>query len=347
LISNTAPLVERFPNGQAATEEETLGSIIEHIRDRSFAAASLTGLVVLMPLGAMAQDQQPNEAPLAQKTPARGYLEAHRGVQEPVPLLGGPVEVTLRQDGGQAFVALPDNRELDPVVFGTPDMPLAYGGFPVVQGVPPEMRGTEGGQYTQLKQKSPFGDAHIVLPGAKLELTALDATAADAATSDDQVEMTASWQDEAGNTYTVTCCKQLQTAGTEHPTFGGVVTNHIMHGFSRVGTPLFPTVIAQLGFWGAGEIMKNGEVIDGPRPVHGMLTEYARTGNYELAFDENVTPTARHFHVMVAPVVPGDEPGALKRQPVETGFELPNGQTLPFWHVMFENVDVQSQRQGG
>jgi hypothetical protein len=29
---------------------------------------------------------------------------------------------------------------------------------------------------------------------------------------------------------------------------------------------------------------------------------------------------------------------------VSTGFELPNGMELPFWHVMFENLNIDSQR---
>lgn len=303
------------------------------------------GLAALASSGATAQDQGKPKGAEPPPTPARGYLEAHRGVEDPLPLLGGPLRVSVTQNGGQAFVALPDHRELDPVVFGTPEMPLAYGGFPIVQGVPPQMREVQNGTYTQLKQKSPFGDAHTTMPGASLQLTATDATLADGARSDDAVQMTASWKDKEGNTYTVTCCKKLQTAGVEHPTFGGVVTNHIMHGFSRVGTPLFPTVMTQVAFWGAGEVKKNGEILDGPRPVHGMLTEYARTGAYELGFDNELSPSARHFHVMVAPVMPAEGTGALQPSPVKTGFTLPNGETLPFWHVMFENVQTQANRQ--
>lgn len=91
--------------------------------------------------------------------------------------------------------------------------------------------------------------------------------------------------------------------------------------------------------------MKNGEVIDGPRPIHGMLTEYARTEDCELVFDENVDPTRRYFHIMVAPIVPA-EGGGLQNQPVSTGFTLPNGEELPFWHVMFEDLNVAAERAG-
>jgi hypothetical protein len=285
-------------------------------------------------------------AALAQEaadTPARGYLKAHEGVQDPLRLLGGPVDVTLTQDGGEVYIALPAKRALDPVVFGSPDMPLAYGGYPIIEGVPAEMRETAGGAYTQTTDMTPFGDKFIELPGAKLSVTARDATAVDAATSEDQVEMTASWEDAEGNTYEVTCCAKLETVGGQHPTFGGVVTNHLMHGFTRVGTPLFPSMFAYLGFWGAGEAKKNGEVLDGPRPMHGMWTEYARTEDYGLVFDEGVTPGKRYFHIMVPPVAPAGEGGGLEKSPVNTGFTMENGEPLPFWHVMFENAETVAQ----
>lgn len=98
---------------------------------------------------------------------------------------------------GGVHVGLPDNRRLDPRVFGTPERPLAFGGTPVVTGVPPAMRGTEGDSYTVMQQKSPFGDKHVVLGNGKLQLRAVDVTATDAAVSQDKVEMQASWQDSA------------------------------------------------------------------------------------------------------------------------------------------------------
>ena len=79
--------------------------------------------------------------------------------------------------------------------------------------------------------------------------------------------------------------------------------------------------------------------------VHGMLTEYVRTEGYRMAFDSEVTPTRRHFHLMVFPVDPApDEDGFIPR-PVKTGFTLPGGKELPFWHVMFGNLEITSDRK--
>lgn len=47
---------------------------------------------------------------------------------------------------------------------------------------------------------------------------------------------------------------------------------------------------------------------------------------------------------MLAPVVPDREGDGLQQKPVETGFTLPNGKPLPFWHVMFETIEVTGER---
>lgn len=331
---------------------------LTHQLSRLLLSGVMSG-VILLPLagGAVAQQSeesgaQTDEAAQRQRmisrmqemTQADGYLEAHRGIDQPLHLLGGPIDVTLTQDGGGVFVALPAQRELDPHVFGTPEMPRAFGGTPMITGVPPAMRGTEGGEYTTTTQRTPFGDAYVTMGNADLRLEAHDETAADAAMTEDSVDFEASWQDEEGNAYSVTCCRRLASHGLEYPTFGGVVTNHLLHGFSGVGTPLMPTEFAYVAFWGVGDVMKNGEVVDEGRLIHGMFTEYVRTQGYELGFDEDVNPQGRHFHLMVAPVRPNMEEGLFEHAPVQTGFTLPNGQPLPFWHVMFESVETEAQR---
>lgn len=187
--------------------------------------------------------------------PARGYLEAHDHVQKPLGLLGGPVTVKVAQGSGGVFVSLPDNRRIDEAVFGPPDLPRAYGGTPLINGLPPFVRGLRqsasgasgagysaataetGNPYTAVEQKSPFGDKHIVMADGRLQLEAVDATATDAARSDDSVKFEASWKDRAGSTYSVRCCKMLASHGVEYPTFGGVVTNHLMRTASLASAP--------------------------------------------------------------------------------------------------------------
>ncbi len=317
---------------------------------------SLTGVVLaaaalMFTIPAIAHAPTPDKAAMAKKlahfvdaAQADGYLAAHRGLGEPRPLLGGPLEVTITQKDGGVFVSLPDHRKLDADVFGTPRMPRWHGGSPGITGIPFPARGVADGHYTALKPLSPFGDKYIFLEGAKLELHLTDATATDAATTADKAQLIAGWSDPRGNRYEVRCCLKMAAHGLEFPTFGGVATNHLLHGFTGLGTPLMPTEFAYAAFWGMGEVRKNGKVIDKPRLVHGMLTEYVRTEGYGLATDAGVNPTRWHFHLMVPPKQPLPKETRYADKPVHTGFELPNGKELPFWHVMFETIDVKASR---
>ena len=241
--------------------------------------------------------QKIQENELIEMAPYLGYLQAHKDLQKPMVLLGGPIKVTVTQEEGGVHLALPDYRKLDPRVFGIPELPRAYAGTPVITGIPPQMREIENGKYTQLKIKTPFGHNNMVLPDGRYSLKAIDVTATDAAVTDDIVEMEASWKDKEGNTYTVRC-NEVIPHGLEYPSFGGVLTNHILHGSSRIGTPLMPTEFVYVAFWGIGETLKNGKIMDRGRIVHCMLTELVRTKDYELAFDDQITPTKLQMHLM-------------------------------------------------
>ena len=281
---------------------------------------------------------------LQEMAPYKGYLKAHMAAQ-PQELLGGPLQVNISQESGGVFVILPSKRKLDPQVFGTPQVPRALAGTPGINGLPPGARGVKNGQYTEMKKPSPFGDKNVVMGNGKLNIEALDATAADAQKTNDNVKFKASWQDKQGNTYEVRCCGMLASHGVEYPTFGGVVTNTILHGSSRIGTALMPTEYTYFAFWGMGEVRKNGKVLDKPRLIHGMLTEYVRKEDYKLAFDDEVTPTRKHFHLMVPPMMPEKKEQEFVHSNVKTGFKLPNGKELPFWHVMFENLEINADRK--
>lgn len=224
-------------------------------------------------------------------------------------MLGGPLQVNVNQESGGVFVILPSKRELDPYVFGSPKLPRAYGGTPGINGLPPEARAVSNGEYTQMKKPSPFGNKNIVMGNGKLMIEALDATAADAPKSNDKVKFSASWQDEEGNTYKVRCCEMLATQGIEYPTFGGVVTNHILHGSSRIGSALMPTEYVYMAFWGMGAVWKMEKWCKN----HGLCTvclpSMYETEGYELAMDDEVTPGRKHFHLMVPPMKPQMEEG--------------------------------------
>jgi len=292
----------------------------------------------------MAARKQQMMKMMKEKAPAKDYVRAHAKERKPFDILGGPINIDISQKSGGVFVALPDNRKLDPRIFGTPKLPRAFGGTPGITGVPLMARNIQNGAYTTMKMKSPFGDKHIVMANGKLNINAVDATATDAAVTKDKVQMVASWQDKKGNTYTVRCNK-VAAHGMEFPTFGGVVTNVILHGFTGIGTPLMPSEYTYFAFWGIGSVSKNGKVLQQPRLIHGMLTEYVRGEGYKLDSDKDVSPGRRQFHLMVAPFKPDMANMSFDQSPVDTGFKLPNGMTLPFWHVMFENLEIHASRQ--
>lgn len=316
----------------------------------SFFILSLTllGFMFLLARPVQAQMSDKKKKKMIQQmkelAPAKGYVKAHKDLEKPYDLLGGPLTINIKQNSGGVFVALPDQRELDTYVFGVPKLPRAYGGTPGINGLPPKLREKKSGKYTKMKKKSPFGDKHVVLPNGKLTIKATDKTATDAAKTEDEVKFKASWEDKEGNTYTVRCCKMMAKHGMEYPTFGGVVTNHILHGFTRIGSALMPSEFAYFAFWGMGAVLKNGNVVDKLRLVHGMLTEYVRKDDYKLAKDEEITPGQRHFHLMVPPMMPDQENMSFTHKDVQTGFTLKNDMELPFWHVMFENLDINASR---
>ncbi|MDQ2798969.1 MAG: hypothetical protein M3Y13_04920 [Armatimonadota bacterium] len=195
----------------------------------------------------------------------------------------------------------------------------------------------KNGAYTTTTVNTPFGDKFTVLIDGHLSLQSVDATATDAAVTRDTIHMNASWKDSKGNTYSVKCDKVVPY-GNDHPTFGGVVTNTLMHGFTRIGTPLEPTQFVYYAFWGKGEISKNGKTLDQGRLIHGMLTEDVRTAGYKLATDSQVNPHRVMFHLIIPPFKSG------MKDPLKTGFTLPNGKPLPFWHVMFQNLSIKAER---
>ena len=272
------------------------------------------------------------------------YVQNHAKVQKPFELLGGPINVEISQSEGGVHVALPDNRQLDPVIFGTPDHPRKLAGTPLITGVPAKMRDSENGHYTKVNVKEPFGDKYMTMKNGKLKINAKDITATDAATTKDEVHMDASWQDDDGNTYEVNCCTMMASHGIDYPSFGGVATNIILHGYSGNGTPLMPSEYTYFAFWGIGKVSMNGKVLDQPRLIHGMLTEYVRKDGYKLAFDKDVTPEKRHFHLITVPATPDMKNFSFKDNPVHTGYMLNGNTELPFWHVMFSNLQISATR---
>jgi len=263
------------------------------------------------------------------------YLSAHMNVESPPDVVGGPIQLHITQTSGGANWVFPGPRELDTTIFGTEDNPLATEVPPIALGAPMGLRQIQDDGSFITNQPTPFGDNFASTRGT-LDLMVVDATATDGATTKDAIEMVMTFQapGEDGGTYRIEMT-QVAPHGWFIPTAGGVATNIMLHGITRWGTQLMPTQFAYVAFWGPGTIYLNDEVIAENRMVHGMLTEFVREEPYDLVFDENVNPNARHFHIIVPAFTNKGVPN-----PVPTGFELPNGMEQPFFHVMLSNVGV-------
>lgn len=244
-----------------------------------------------------------------------------------------PLEIQVKAGDDVRWI-LPGKRKLDPAVFGTPDQPI---GFEPNIGVPLQARekNEAGTAYTTTLMSTPFSDKFARVTGS-LSLMARDVSAMDGPDTEDEVDFTATFTNPKGVEYKVVVKKAIPR-GPDHPFFGGVATNHLMHGMTGIGTRLMPTQFVYLAFWGLGDLFVKGKKVDTHRIVHVMLGEKVRDENYKLVFDKDVNHEATHLHLILPPVKGG--PKGPVQSPVPTGFILPNGKQQPFLHIMFETIE--------
>lgn len=248
------------------------------------------------------------------------YTHGHAMRDAPPDLIGGPLTVTVSQENGSTRWVLPGPRFLDPSVFGTPDQPVGMdpAPFPLL-GVPVDMRNASGGNYTFISRVAPFSDWREVGVGS-VTMKVVDATAIDGARTKDQVNFEATFKSPDGkHEYRVTADKPI-SHGMAYPFFGGVVTNHLLHGGTGIGTRQMPTEYTYAAFWAMGNIYRDGELVNENQIVHVMVTEVVRGEGYKLAFDGGVgdPPSGITLHLMVPPFKPG--PKGLVPSPLKTGY---------------------------
>ena len=320
-----------------------------HVFTVGFALLLVFTLLALTSTGFAQQSGAQDKPP---QVGGQAYAQAHAQIQNPAPLLGGPLDITLTQQEGGARWIFPGPRELDSSVFGTPQYPLGFEQAPPgLYGVALDDRATNeaGDAYTTTKDPTSFSDTWKATSGS-ITMHVVDATATDAAVTNDKIDFEADFESPGGqHSYKVTV-KQPLTHGFAYPFFGGVVTNTLLHGFTGVGTPLMPTEFTYVAFWGVGTISRDGEIVNDKQLVHVMVTEFVRGDNYELQTDGNVpagNPRGMTLHLMIPPYqVTGGTP-PVKSAPVKTGImvDSPQGRMeQPFFHVMFSNFELSATR---
>jgi len=246
------------------------------------------------------------------------YTMGHAMVANPPDLLGGPLRVSLTEKNTSTHWILPGPRFLDPAVFGNPAHPIGFeqAPFPLI-GIPPSLRRSENGKYTFVNHATPFSNWMEVGVGS-VRMKLVDATAIDGARTRDKVDFDATFKSPDGRfTYRVVCKKALPH-GVGYPSFGGVVTNHLMHGATDIGTRLMPTEFIYAGFWGVGKIYRNGKLVNDGQLIHVMVGETVRGNKGKLQFDGGVNPRGMTMHLMVPPY--RVSPKGLVLAPVKTGY---------------------------
>lgn len=269
-----------------------------------------------------------------------GYTMGHAMRSNPPDLLGGGITVTVTQKDGSTRLVLPGPRMLDPKVFGTPEQPAGFettAPFPLA-GVPLGMRMTHKGSYTITDHATPFSNWREVGTGS-VNMKLVDATAIDGARTKDKIDFEAEFKLPDGVSYRVVC-KMPLSHGMAFPFFGGVATNVLIHGGTGIGTRLMPTEFMYAGFWGMGDVYREGKLINQGQMIHVMLTEAVRGDNYILNFDGKVgdPPTTRTLHLMIPPFKPVKGKG-LVPSPLKTMF-------MPFPYIKNHMMKQMKMMEG-
>ncbi len=227
---------------------------------------------------------------------------------------------------GQALWQFPDRKALDPALFGTPDAPLNVELLPLANRLINE----DGSAYTTIKNPSMFSN-NIKMTTGEFSMDVADLTAKDGMGSQDTVAMEASFVGPMGRDFRVTMNRVIPV-GPDHPFYGGVGTDVLMHGGTGIGTPLVAEEFSYITAWGIGDIYIDGELVDEKRVIHVMVSERTRDDDFQVGFGV-ANPDQLEIHLAMPPLK-GSPTGPVP-SPVPTGVTLPNGAEQPFVHVNF------------
>ncbi|NHN49368.1 hypothetical protein G9464_17495 [Halostella sp. JP-L12] len=284
------------------------------------------------------------------------------------------LRVTVEQEAGETFYwVLPGERRLSPHVFGTPDaprhgndllesrieqakglpeplgnaVPQLLQDLPVLVAAPEQAREPIDDEIAREKFVEPtlYSDRAEVTDG-EFSVTYHDNQPYDRrgppGETADTVDLDTRFTDPAGNEYELDFDHVVQPPIPGYETGGGVITNAWHHGKTGTGSPLMPQVYTYGACWGVGNVLVDGEVVDENKVMHIMTTQTVRDQQYRIALDEEmplapentIAGQVHHTHGVVLPITAG--PDGPVFEPVQTAFELPNGETQPFIHAMWE-----------
>ncbi|MEX0383474.1 hypothetical protein V6X02_09120 [Spiribacter sp. 1M153] len=288
--------------------------------------------------------------------------------------------VEVSQPAGRVvYWVLPGQRDLAAATFGTPEspkarlepkmnavlegkappaMPETLKNAPFMVGIPEAARSvTADGDYV-FEKPNAFSDKARIISGefaSSMSDVVREDPAGPPAKTPDSAEFEATFTGPGGHQYRVVLDHVVKPPFPGYETQGGVFTDGYLHGDTGTGTPLMPKQYTHAAWWGLGELYIDGEKIDDHRVMHLMTTEVVRDRDYSLVHTEDlplepeerhIPDQAHHTHLMLPPLrgVPGKGPVF---DPLPTAYELPNGQSQPFLHIMFEQDELAVTNTSG
>jgi len=227
---------------------------------------------------------------------------------------------------GTAIWQFPDKRALDPALFGTPAEPLNVELLPIAN----RATNADGSAYTTIVKPSMFSN-NIKMISGSFDMQVRDLTAKDGKGSKDEIHMVAEFVGPQGRTFRMVM-KKIIPKGPDHPFFGGVGANVLMHGGTGIGSPLVTEVFSYITAWGIGDMYIDGELVDQGRVMHIMVSERTRDDDFKIGFGV-ANPDQLEIHLAMPPLK-GSPTGPVASA-VPTGVMLPNGKEQPFIHANF------------
>jgi len=255
-------------------------------------------------------------------TPTPGlhtFARAHGKDPSPPNRAGGKLKVTVTQRNGKARLTLPGTRAMDPAIFGSPDNPSGFemAPFPML-GIANNMRLEANGKYTIIDHACPFSDWDENSKGS-VKMKLVDLTAIDGAYTKDTIDFEANFELPDGAKYRIVCKKPLAHGGA-FPFFGGVVTNHLIHGGAGIAPRALPTTFAYAAFWGAGDVYKDGSLINKGQLIHVWVDENVRGHGNRMRVDADAGNPSKgiSLHMVIPPYKP--TPKGMVKTPLKTMF---------------------------
>ncbi|MFQ5495112.1 MAG: hypothetical protein ACE5EX_06990 [Phycisphaerae bacterium] len=253
------------------------------------------------------------------------YARSRGKNPSPPDRIGGALKVTVNKRNASTRFMLPGTRRMDPAIFGTPEHPAGFEPAPFpMSGVPLNLRLEADDHFTIVDHACPFSDWYEKGTGS-VKMKLVDATGIDGAYTRDKIDFEATFKLPDGANYRVVCKKPLAHGGA-FPFFGGVVTNHLIHGGAGIAPRLLPTAFAYAAFWGAGDVYKDGSLINKGQLVHVWVSDDIRGAGDRTRTDAEAGNPSKGItlHMVVPPYKP--TPKGMVKAPLKTMF-------MPFPYV--------------